>query len=255
MSIFDELPPDPMKGLAINYLIAVAPFVARHLHIQDTAEILKVAVTHHMLEQQKLTVDEAAEQLQRSQRWTYKHRNLIKALLALKEQLPMHLELLNYFVQNQDPGGRVEDCSRHLEEHDYQTTAEEIGKLLAAYCRSGYLVSDGDLYQWKGQAQVIDTAQVVGRASRVAGLVGLISSLLKRHVDSDTVYLRHIHLTLTRNAHDEMVRELRTAVEKTVKRAVLRSLEEDPEQLYPDAVIVDGILLMGSTRRKRGRKE
>jgi hypothetical protein len=195
-----------------------------------------------MLENRSLSVEDASSQLSRSPRWTYHYRYLIQSLVSLRDRLPLHLELLDWFVHRGEGGGHRNDLRRYLGERGYRTSDAELSRLLAGYCKAGYLLADGDVLRWARPAH-LDESAVVGRAVRAAGLVRIIASALRRHVDSGDAMVRHMHLTITADAYEEMIQEIKAATEKAHKKAISSSLRDMAEAHLKRWVVVDTIVL------------
>jgi len=147
------------------------------------------------------------------------------------------------------------ECLEHMESRHPSISAEDVTRLLDAFCTRGYVVGDGEVWRWKSSVQSIRTETIVGRAEWAGGLIRVFETLMRRFVERETGMLRHYHYVLTPNAYAQMQLEIQQALDEIIRRAVKRSWEESPEGVKPGHLIVDGLLILGDAPITPKRKE
>lgn len=245
-----------LRDLAARCVASVAPLVAEYLPIGEAIELLKLGAVDHLMKEKRLPVPAVATHLSMSLRWAYKFRTMLKkGTYQHLQRPPARLQVLDFFRHRAPEAATMTECLRALEAQRSPIQAEELAELLDAYCGLGYLEAGDGRYRWRFSPLFMNSAELVGRARHTAGLVALMGKALRQFVETDDGTLKHLHVTITRSAYQQMRVELDEAMKDIVKRAIERSIEEDPQGLYTDSVNLDAIVLIGTEHYRPIAKE
>lgn len=240
-----------LRELAARYMASVAPIVAEYLPINEAIELLKLGAVDHLMRERQLSVSAVATHLSMSLRWAYKYRTMLKqGAYQHLQRLPVRLEVLDFFRHRGSEGATMTECLRALEAQRSRIQPGELAELLAVYCGLGYLVTGDGRYRWRESPLFMDSTGVVTRAQAVAGLVGLIGKLIRLFVEGQAGGLKHVHITVTEEAARMLDAELEVALQELVKRAIQRSMEQDPLGLYTSSVSLEAVILTGFEKVK-----
>ena len=241
------IPFHALRRFAAAHVNAIVPLVAEHLSIAEAVEILKVGVVRYLLSSRGLSVDDAAAKLHLSSRWVYKYKKRSAERSDIPDDLlrPADHELLSYLIERYPSGATVTECLDHFDRIGRPIDANDLVNLLEAYCTLGYITHAAGGYRVRSSALWINESALVGRARRASRLLGTMTALVRDYVETESAVLRHVHVTVTQDAYRELVEEIDTAIQQATRRAVQKSWEASPEGPGEDAVVVDGLWMVG----------